>query len=158
MITNTYWTLNCVSSTMLSLGLYYLMIYSRLLFETGTIIKNLMLRGHPASKWLKQKSVSGLFDSKAFRRQGHRSSPHPFLHSLSPLCLFARSKIQSLMSWKANWGMGTTPFCFLGQYLQNMEVPGWIRAAANGLHHSRRNTRSQPCLQPAPQLMAMPDP
>ena len=31
-------------------------------------------------------------------------------------------------------------------------------AVAAGLCHSHSNARSEPCLQPAPQLMAMPDP
>ena len=35
---------------------------------------------------------------------------------------------------------------------------GLIQAVAAGLHHSHRNARSQPCLQPTPQLTAMPDP
>ena len=34
----------------------------------------------------------------------------------------------------------------------------WIRVAAASLHHSHSNTRSQPCLQPTPQLAATPDP
>ena len=33
-----------------------------------------------------------------------------------------------------------------------------IRATAASLHHSPRNAGSKPLLQPAPQLMAMPDP
>ena len=33
-----------------------------------------------------------------------------------------------------------------------------IRATAAGLCHSHRNARPEPCLQPAPQLMAIPDP
>ena len=34
----------------------------------------------------------------------------------------------------------------------------WIRAAAASVHHSHGNARSKPYLQPALQLMAMPDP
>ena len=33
-----------------------------------------------------------------------------------------------------------------------------IRAIAAGLHHSHSNVGSEPCLRPAPQLMATPDP
>ena len=33
-----------------------------------------------------------------------------------------------------------------------------IGAVATGLHHSHSNTKSQPHLQPTPQLMATPDP
>ena len=36
------------------------------------------------------------------------------------------------------------------------QARGLIGAA--GLHHSHSNARSEPCLQPTPQLMAMPDP
>ena len=33
-----------------------------------------------------------------------------------------------------------------------------IGAVAAGLHHSHSHVESEPCLQPTPQLMAMPDP
>ena len=51
-------------------------------------------------------------------------------------------------------------FVFLGLYLQHMEV---LRLGANWscsfrLLHSPSNSGSEPCLQPTPQLMAMPDP
>ena len=54
-------------------------------------------------------------------------------------------------------------FVFLGTHPWHMEVPrgfqdrGGIRAAAAGLHHSHSNARSEPSLQPTPQLMAMLD-
>ena len=35
---------------------------------------------------------------------------------------------------------------------------GRIAAAAAGLYHSHSNVESEPCLQPRPQLVAMPDP
>ena len=35
---------------------------------------------------------------------------------------------------------------------------GQIGATAASLHHRCSNTGSEPCLQPTPQLMAMPDP
>ena len=35
---------------------------------------------------------------------------------------------------------------------------GLIGAVAAGLHQSHSNTRSEPCLRPIPQLIAMPDP
>ena len=42
------------------------------------------------------------------------------------------------------------------------QVRVWIGAEATGLHHSHSNMGSEPCLRPAPQLMAMltatPDP
>ena len=38
------------------------------------------------------------------------------------------------------------------------QARGLIGAVSAGLHHSHRNTRSEPGLHPTPQLMAMPDP
>ena len=38
------------------------------------------------------------------------------------------------------------------------QARGWIGATATGLHHSHSNAGSKLCLQPTPQLMAMPDP
>ena len=38
------------------------------------------------------------------------------------------------------------------------QARGLIGAVAAGLHHSHSNARSEPCLQPIPQLMAMLDP
>ena len=38
------------------------------------------------------------------------------------------------------------------------QARGQIGAVAAGLHHSHSHTRSEPCLRPPPQLMAMPDP
>ena len=38
------------------------------------------------------------------------------------------------------------------------QARGPIRATAAGLHHSHGNMGSDPCLQPTPQLTAMPDP
>ena len=52
-------------------------------------------------------------------------------------------------------------FVFLGPYLQHMEVPrlgSRMWAVAPSLRHSHSNGRSEPCLRPTPQLMAMPDP
>ena len=40
---------------------------------------------------------------------------------------------------------------------ESSQTRGGIRATAAGLHHSHRNTRSQPHLQPTPQLRATPD-
>ena len=45
---------------------------------------------------------------------------------------------------------------FPGPHLGQMEGP--IRAVATGLCHSHSNTRSEPHLQPTPQLMATQDP
>ena len=38
------------------------------------------------------------------------------------------------------------------------QAKGRIGAAAAGLRHSHSNARSEPCLQPTPQLTATPDP
>ena len=38
------------------------------------------------------------------------------------------------------------------------QARGRIGAAAAGLRQSHSNARSKPCLQPTPQLLAMPDP
>ena len=38
------------------------------------------------------------------------------------------------------------------------QARGEIEAVAAGLHHSHSNARSEPHLQPIPQLRAMPDP
>ena len=50
---------------------------------------------------------------------------------------------------------------FLGPLQGHMEVPrlgGLIGAVAAGLRQSHSNVGSEPCLQPTPQLTAMPDP
>ena len=41
---------------------------------------------------------------------------------------------------------------------ESSQAQGPIRAVASGLHHSHSNTRSEPHLQPTPQLTATPDP
>ena len=49
---------------------------------------------------------------------------------------------------------------FLGPHLWHMEVPrlgGRTGIVAAGPHHSHSNARSEPCLQPTPQLTATPD-
>ena len=38
------------------------------------------------------------------------------------------------------------------------QARGLIGAVAAGLHQGHSNARSEPCLQPIPQLTAMPDP
>ena len=38
------------------------------------------------------------------------------------------------------------------------QASGQIGAVAAGLHHSHSNTRPKLCMQPTPQLTAMPDP
>ena len=38
------------------------------------------------------------------------------------------------------------------------QARGQMRAVVTGLHHSHSHTRSELCLQPTPQLTAMPDP
>ena len=48
-------------------------------------------------------------------------------------------------------------FCFLGLYLQYMEVR-WARGQIGAAAASHSNTRSEPHLPPTPQLTAMPDP
>ena len=50
-------------------------------------------------------------------------------------------------------------FFFLWLLLWYREIPqakGQIEAAAADLHHNHSNTRSEPHLQPTPQLVAMP--
>lgn len=49
-------------------------------------------------------------------------------------------------------------FCFLGPYLQHMEVLRLGVTTAASLHYSHSNTGSKPHLRPTPQLMAAPDP
>ena len=41
---------------------------------------------------------------------------------------------------------------------EGFQARGQIGAIAASLHHSNSNARSEPCLRPTPQLMAMPDP
>ena len=53
------------------------------------------------------------------------------------------------------------PFFFLRvtpTVYESSQDRGHFGATAAGLHHSHRNARSKPHLQPIPQLMAMPDP
>ena len=50
------------------------------------------------------------------------------------------------ISWAASMAYGDS------------QARGQIGAVATSLHHSHSNTRSELHLQPAPQLMAMPDP
>ena len=40
----------------------------------------------------------------------------------------------------------------------SFQAQGQIRAVASSLYHSHRNARSEPRLQPTPQLRATPDP
>ena len=41
---------------------------------------------------------------------------------------------------------------------RRFQVRGGIGAATAGLYHSHSNSGSEPCLEPTPQLTAMPDP
>ena len=41
---------------------------------------------------------------------------------------------------------------------RSSQARGLMRAVAAGLHHSHSNARSEPCLQPTPQLTATPNP
>ena len=50
-------------------------------------------------------------------------------------------------------GGGGAPAAYGGS-----QARGRIGATTAGLHQSHGNTRSKPCLQPTPQLMAVPDP
>ena len=50
-------------------------------------------------------------------------------------------------------GGGATPVAHGGS-----QARGPFGALVAGLHHSQSNSGSEPCLQPTPQLMAMPDP
>ena len=49
-------------------------------------------------------------------------------------------------------------FCFLGTYLQHMEVPRTGIELELQLPVYTTATGSEPCLQPTPQPVAMPDP
>ena len=58
-------------------------------------------------------------------------------------------------------------FCFVCLFAISWAAPvayggsqgrGLIGAVATGLHHSHSNARSEPSLQPTPQLTATPDP
>ena len=50
-------------------------------------------------------------------------------------------------------------FVFLGWHPWHMDIPrGLIGAIAAGLRQSHSNARSDPSLQPTPQLTAAPDP
>ena len=53
------------------------------------------------------------------------------------------------------YALNFTFFCFSGLHPQHMEI---LRLSCAGLHHSHSNARSEPCLQPTPQLTEMPDP
>ena len=59
--------------------------------------------------------------------------------SFFPFCLFA-------ISWAAPTACG------------GFQARGRIRDVAPGLHHSHSNAGSELCLQPTPQLTAVPDP
>ena len=48
-------------------------------------------------------------------------------------------------------------FCFC-LFRATPKARGWFRATAASPHHSHSNAGSELCLQPIPQLMAMPDP
>ena len=65
------------------------------------------------------------------------------------------------------WGVGVFflfvcfVFCFsraTSTAYGGSQAMGRIGAVTAGLHRSHRNPRSEPCLHPAPQLTAMPDP
>ena len=49
--------------------------------------------------------------------------------------------------------LGAAPAAYGGS-----QARGWIRAVASGLRQSHSNAGSKLCLQPIPQLTAMPDP
>ena len=94
------------------------------------------------------------------------SSRQPWI--LNPM---SKAREQFTTSWLLVGFISTVPqwelptvlffffFCLLGPHPQHMEVPrlgGPMGATAAGLYHS--NIRSEPCLQPTPQLMATLDP
>ena len=61
--------------------------------------------------------------------------------------------------WGITINFSAPPFFFLGIWKFPGLVPrGRIGAVATGLHHSHSNVGSKLCLQPVPQLIAMPDP
>ena len=63
------------------------------------------------------------------------------------------SKCPLLLWFGLAFRVMATPVAYGGS-----QARGHLRAATAGLHHSHRNTRSEPHLQPMPQLAAMPDP
>ena len=62
-------------------------------------------------------------------------------------------KKQLKLSWFFFFFPRASPSTYWGS-----QARGQIGATTAGLHHSHRNARSEPCLQPIPQLMAIPNP
>ena len=68
-----------------------------------------------------------------------------------------------ILCWILRWGFLFVCLCFVLLRLHppahgSSQARGLIRAAAAGLHQSHSKARSEPRLQPTPQLTAMPDP
>ena len=66
---------------------------------------------------------------------------------------------ESLRAWPGFWfffGLFAISWAASVAY-GGSQARGLIRATAAGLPHSHSNARSEPHLQPTPQLMAMPD-
>ena len=88
-----------------------------------------------------------------------------FSHSVGCLFVFLMVSfaVQKLLSLiRSHWFVYL--FIYLFIYFRAAHVAygssqarSWIRAAAAGLHHSHSNARTEPPLQPTPQLMTMPD-
>ena len=81
---------------------------------------------------------------------------------------FAGDRIQSIALIDYDDGVWFSPcFCLFVWFLFFRAAPAaygilpartGIGATAAGLYHSHSNARSEPHMQPTPQLMAMPDP
>ena len=109
--------------------------------------------------------------SKPFSQSPNTNSKDPLSNEyLCPLTLPWRTASGSvyLLAWRAKL---TSPLFFVfvfvfvfclyrAKYVAygGSQVRDLIRTVAVCLHHSHSNTRSKPCLQPTPQLMAMLDP
>ena len=107
--------------------------------------------------------------SKPFSQSPNTNSKDPLSNEyLCPLTLPWRTASGSvyLLAWRAKL---TSPFFFVLSFVfclyrakyvayGGTQVRDLIRTVAACLHHSYSNTRSKPCLQPTPQLMAMLDP
>ena len=111
-------------------------------------------------KSLSQVASKHVLKTRGFRsqrdgnEQGLSSSPNQGARISSPLYVGFAYKILYLFC------LFVCFLVFLGLHPRHMEVPqarGRIGAVATSLCQSHSNARSEPHLQPTPQLMAMPD-
>ena len=89
-----------------------------------------------------------------------------FLWQLAWLSLYRRClNICWMTNFTNCWIFSGQFFCLFVLFFRatpaaygSAQARGRIGAAAASVHHSHSNDRSEPCLQPTPQLTAMPDP